>query len=183
MNINRQRGFTLIEVAVVVMIVATISAMSLLAINQAFDRRYTNEAERLHIWLVQLSERSALEGAAYGVITEESDAANQLRAVVYYRMRWVVVTSPEPFALSEDASIDWFSDDGDEVEELLPQQDILFDDQGDEIERLLPEVAFLPDGYIEPKTEIQLRFETVSDHFNYQWDDTISTIVMERYRQ
>jgi prepilin-type N-terminal cleavage/methylation domain-containing protein len=42
MNTNRQRGFTLIEVAVVVMIVATISAMSLLAINQAFDRRYSN---------------------------------------------------------------------------------------------------------------------------------------------
>ena len=95
MNIKRQRGFTLIEVAVVVMIVATISAMSLLAINQAFDRRYSNEADRLLIWLQQLSERSALEGAAYGVVTEELEsAAIQLRAVVYYRMRWVAVTSP-----------------------------------------------------------------------------------------
>lgn len=184
MNIKRQRGFTLIEVAVVVMIVATISAMSLLAINQAFDRRYSNEADRLLIWLQQLSERSALEGAAYGVVTEELESAViQLRAVVYYRMRWVAVTSPEPFILSDDASIDWLIDDADKSEELLPQEKVLFDREGAEIERLLPEIAFLPDGYIEPKAEIQLGFETVPDRYGYQWDDTVSTIVMQRYRQ
>ncbi|MDG2501144.1 MAG: type II secretion system protein [Porticoccaceae bacterium] len=184
MNINRQRGFTLIEVAVVVMIVATISAMSLLAINQAFDRRYSNEADRLLIWLQQMSERSALEGAAYGVVTEELEsAAIQLRAVVYYRMRWVAVTSPEPFILSEDASIDWLIDAVDEDEELLPQEETLFDKDGAEIERLLPEIAFLPDGYIEPQAEIQLGFEAVADRYGYQWDDRVSAIVMERYRQ
>ena len=36
---RRQAGFTLIEISVVVIILATISAMSLFAINQAFDRR------------------------------------------------------------------------------------------------------------------------------------------------
>ena len=184
MNINRQRGFTLIEVAVLVMIVATISAMSLLAINQAFDRRYANEADRLRIWLQQLSERSALEGAAYGVIEEKSEsAAGRLRAVAYYRMRWVAVTSPQPFTLSDDATIDWLVDAASESEELLPQEESLFDKQGAEIERLLPEIAFLPDGYIEPKAEIQLGFEGISDRYGYQWDESVSGIAMERYRQ
>jgi prepilin-type N-terminal cleavage/methylation domain-containing protein len=44
---RQQQGFTLIEMLVVVMIVATISAMSVLAINQAFGRRYVAEADRL----------------------------------------------------------------------------------------------------------------------------------------
>ena len=184
MNVNRQSGFTLIEVAVVVTIVATISAMSLLAINQAFDRRYANEADRLLIWLQQLGERSALEGAAYGVIKERSESATgQLRAVVYYRARWVAVTSPQPFILSDDATIDWFIDSANESEELLRQQEPLFDAQGAEIERLLPEIAFLPDGYIEPKAELQLGFESITERYNYHWDEAFSGIVMERYRQ
>ena len=195
MNINRQRGFTLIEVAVVVMIVATISAMSLLAINQAFDRRYSNEAEKLHIWLQQLGERSALEGAAYGVMTEwlttkglvteepESFRAIQLRAVVYYRMRWVVVTSPEPFILSDGSSIDWLVDSVNESEQLLPQEENPVNTAGDDIERLLPEIAFLPDGYIEPSGEIRLAFDSFADSYSYQWDDKTSAMVIERYRQ
>ena len=124
------------------MIVATISAMSLLAINQAFDRRYSNEAEKLHIWLQQLGERSSLEGAAYGVMTEwltteglvteepESFRAIQLRAVVYYRMRWVAVTSPEPFILSDGSSIDWLVDSVNESEQLLPQEENLVNSSG-----------------------------------------------------
>ena len=59
---KRQQGFTLIELSVVVMIVATISAMSVLAINQAFGRRYSSEADQLLIWLQQLAEYSALQG-------------------------------------------------------------------------------------------------------------------------
>ena len=181
MNIKRQHGFTLIEVAVVVMIVATISAMSLLAINQAFDRRYSNEADRLLIWLQQLSERSALEGAAYGVVIEELEsAATQLRAVVYYRMRWVAVTSPEPFILSDDASIDWLIDDADKSEELLPQEEALFDREGTEIERLLPEIAFLPDGYIEPQGDMRLSFSSTDLEFNYYWGEAGARLSMER---
>ena len=77
-----QRGFTLIEMLVAVMIVAALSAMSILAINQAFDRRYVAEADRLLIWLQQLGENSALQGAAYGVISEAEDTGTQLRAVI-----------------------------------------------------------------------------------------------------
>lgn len=195
MNINRQRGFTLIEVVVVVMIVATISAMSLLAINQAFDRRYSNEAEKLHIWLQQLGERSALEGAAYGVMTEwlttkgpmteepESFQAIQLRAVVYYRMRWVAVTSPEPFILRDGSRIDWLVDSVNDPEEFLPQDENRVNSEGDDIESLLPEIAFLPDGYIEPNGEIRLGFDSIADSYGYQWDDQASAMVMERYRQ
>lgn len=187
---TRQKGFTLIEIMVVVMIVAMLSAMSLLAINQAFDRRYVSQADRLLIWLQQLAENSALQGAAYGIVTE--DSPSQLRAVIYYRNRWVAVTAPAPFPLTEEAEVDWLVQ-FDSDEELLPQQTIEVgtDIDGGTIERdeekfLLPEIAFLPDGYIEPEGEIRLRFAGIEDSFIYSWvsgDELISTLVMERRKR
>ena len=171
-----QRGFTLIEMLVAVMIVAALSVMSILAINQAFDRRYVAEADRLLIWLQQLGENSALQGAAYGVISEAGDTGTQLRAVIYYRNRWVAVTVPAPFPLSDDATLNWLVDSvGDE--QLLPQQagigqmDIDAEDDGNEDDLLIPEIAFLPDGYIEPSGELVLSFAAMEKKFIYRWTD------------
>ena len=171
-----QRGFTLIEMLVAVMIVAALSAMSILAINQAFDRRYVAEADRLLIWLQQLGENSALQGAAYGVISEAGDTGTQLRAVIYYRNRWVAVTVPAPFPLSDDATLNWLVDSvGDE--QLLPQQadigpmDIAAEDDESEDDLLIPEIAFLPDGYIEPSGELVLSFAAMEKKFIYRWTD------------
>lgn len=170
-----QRGFTLIEMLVAVMIVAALSAMSIMAINQAFDRRYVAEADRLLIWLQQLGENSALQGAAYGVVSEVGDAGAQLRAVIYYRNRWVAVTMPAPFPLSDDATLNWLVDSvGDK--QLLPQQadigsiDIAAEDENED-DLLIPEIAFLPDGYIEPAGEIVLSFAAMEKKFIYRWTD------------
>ena len=94
---RRAQGFTLIELLIVVAIIVILSAISGLAINQAFDRRYSAEADKLLIWLQQLSERSSLESAAYGIVTNtdnESREATELVAVVYFKNRWIAVTSP-----------------------------------------------------------------------------------------
>ena len=167
-----QRGFTLIEILVAVMIVATLSAMSVLAINQAFDRRYVAEADRLLIWLQQLGENSALQGAAYGVVSETGDTGTQLRAVIYYRNRWVAVTQPVPFPLSDEATLTWLVDSVSD-EQLLPQQ-LNTDSTAtaeEEDDLLIPEIAFLPDGYIEPLGEIVLSFATIEKRFIYRWAD------------
>ena len=188
MSGRREQGFTLIEIMVVVIVIATISAMSLLAINQTSDRRYETEANKLLIWLQQISERASLEGAAYGVVPESDperegevtpSAIMRLRVVVYYRMRWVAVSAPEPFLLEDGATVHWLLQDA-ETEELMPQGDQMANWYGDEIERLLPEMAFLPDGYIEPKAEIVLSFESFERTYVYLWDDAISAMVVER---
>ena len=185
---GREQGFTLIEIMVVVMVIATMSAISLLALNQASDRRYESEADKLLIWLRQISERASLEGAAYGIVPEsdpgrEGDATpsaiTRLRVVVYYRMRWVAVIAPEPFLLEDGATVHWLLGDA-ETEELLPQQDQMTNRYGDEIERLLPEMAFLPDGYTEPKGEIVLSFDSFERTYVYLWDDETSAMVLER---
>lgn len=185
---RREQGFTLIEIMVTVMIIATMSAMSLLALNQASDRRYETEADKLLIWLQQISERASLEGAAYGIVPESDpgragdvtpSAIKRLRVVVYYRMRWVAVSAPEPFLLEDGATVHWLLEDA-ETEELMPQGDQMTNRYGDEIERLLPEMAFLPDGYIEPKTEIVLSFDSFERTYVYLWDDETSAMALER---
>lgn len=185
---RREQGFTLIEIMVTVMIIATMSAMSLLALNQASDRRYETEADKLLIWLQQISERASLEGAAYGIVPESDperagdvtpSAITRLRVVVYYRMRWVAVSAPEPFLLEDGATVHWLLEDA-ETEELMPQGDQMTNRYGDEIERLLPEMAFLPDGYIEPKAEIVLSFDSFERTYVYLWDDETSAMALER---
>jgi prepilin-type N-terminal cleavage/methylation domain-containing protein len=188
MSGRREQGFTLIEIMVVVIVIATISAMSLLAINQTSDRRYETEANKLLIWLQQISERASLEGAAYGIVPESDperegeatpSAIIRLRVVVYYRMRWVAVSAPEPFLLEDGATVHWLLEDA-ETEELMPQGDQMTNRYGDEIERLLPEMAFLPDGYIEPKAEIVLSFDSFERTYVYLWNDDTSAMALER---
>ena len=185
---ERQQGFTLIELVVVVMIVATISGMAVLSINQAFNRRYSSEAEKLHIWMQQLAENSALQGAAYGGVTEADEVSklSKLRAVIYYRNRWVAVTAPAPFELSDEAELDWLVQTPPEDEALLPQQqedsDLVGLGSGNSSadELLLPEIAFLPDGYIEPQGEMRLSFKSTDMQFSYHWGEAGSTVLMER---
>ena len=182
------KGFTLIEMLVVVAIVGILGAMSGLAINQASERRYPAEAERLLVWLQQIAQRSSLEGAAYGVVAtfdEETERFTELQPVVYYRNRWIAVVSPESYALHDEAEIVWNMEIN-EAEEFMPQSQSRradFDNEGELEEQadefLLPEIAFLPDGYIEPQGEISLSFQSYGRSFSYQWDDPTSSMIMQ----
>lgn len=188
---RQQAGFTLIEIMVVVVIIATLSMMTVVAINQAFERRYSNEAEKLLVWLNQLSEFSAMQGAAYGIVIEADKKLNtpqRLRATVYYRNRWLAVSFPEPFVLQPGSKIDWLMDDIREEplfyqqaalrtrEEIQRGQEALGDDKEDVVE---PPQAFLPDGYVEPEGEIRLSFDDYDRYFLLYWDDDSSAMVME----
>ena len=185
---KKPKGFTLIELLVVVAIVGLLGVMSGLALNQASDRRYPAEAERLLFWLEQIAQRSSLEGAAYGVVAisdEQTQRVTKLQPVVYYRNRWVAVLSPETYAIHDQAEIVWNMESND-GEEFMPQSQSRraeFENEGELQEQndefLLPEIAFLPDGYIEPQGQIVLSFQFNERAFNYQWDDTASKMVME----
>ena len=196
-----QKGFTLIEIMVVVFIFATLSLIAVVAINQADERRYSNNAQKLLIWLNQLSEFSTLQGSAYGIVTESetgkkarstsrlSSASTpvRLRAAVYYRNRWLAVTFPEPFELQQGSTIDWLMDNSAEEpmfyqqaaqrtrEEILEGKQDTTDDEDD---LLQPPMAFLPDGYVEPKGDIVLSYEGYDRRFLFAWDDERSRMVM-----
>lgn len=151
----------------VVMIIATVASISIFAINQAFDRRFLSEAENLHAWLQQLSERAALESAAYGVMSNEQG----LQAVVFYRQRWFEVVSPELFVFQGDAVLEWLSD------QALPKPEKR-DRNGKK--QILPIIAVLPGGYTEPEAQLQLSFEDSDIGFSYRWQAEEGGVVMTR---
>jgi len=174
---SRQGGFTLIEISVVVIILATISAMSLFAINQAFDRRYKSQADNLLIWLNQLSDQAALEAVPYGVMGNPDNPEQEvrfLRAAAYYHQYWFSVTYPESFNLEKGARIEWIvsTDAG-------SQNSNEYTDEDDE-DALVPVIAFMPDGYVEPRSELILTFDSSPITYKYSWDVETAAMIMKR---
>jgi type II secretory pathway pseudopilin PulG len=182
-------------VLVVIVIVATLSGMSLLAINQAFDRRYHSHADRLQMWLQQLSEQAALSGGAYGVMhvggerdADRDDAASsavpeQLQAVVYYQNAWWVATSPAPFELSKEAQLRWNVPSESQFGQRRDQLVSIASGGADEDEKapILPIIALLPDGYMEPADgRLEMRFAGIDSAFEFFWDDQSAHIGMRK---
>lgn len=173
---RRQAGFTLIEITVVVVILATMSGMSLFAINQAFDRRYQSQAENLLVWLNQLSEQAALEGVAYGIIgdtedTEDSEQGQALQPVAYFRQHWFVTSYPKAFELDNQARAEWvitYNNQYDDIEDPLAAEE----------DALVPIVAMLPDGYMEPAGELLLSFDSSPLTYSYSWDEESGSMTM-----
>ena len=175
-----QRGYTLIEIMVVIAVLALIATVAVGSINQTLNRRYSSEAEQFSIWLNQISNMAVMQGAAFGVVGEvnkKTKKITQLNAAIYYRNKWVKVSFPEPYVPGEGATISWV-DDTPESEPLFFQQQPETETSNNDSELSLskekklitPFIAFLPDGYIEPKLDVILRYENYKIIYNYSWD-------------
>jgi prepilin-type N-terminal cleavage/methylation domain-containing protein len=175
-----QRGYTLIEIMVVIAVLALIVTVAVGSINQTLNRRYSSEAEQFSIWLNQMSDMAVMQGAAFGVVGEvnkKTKKITQLNAAIYYRNKWVKVSFPEPYVPGEGATISWV-DDTPESEPLFFQQQPETETSNNDSELSLskekklitPFIAFLPDGYIEPKLDVILRYENYKIIYNYSWD-------------
>ena len=55
-NLRRQKGYTLIEIMVVIAVIALIAAVAAGSIGQTVNKRHSSEAEKLSIWLNQLAD-------------------------------------------------------------------------------------------------------------------------------
>ncbi|MDC0598266.1 type II secretion system GspH family protein [Gammaproteobacteria bacterium] len=165
--IRLSKGFTLIEIMVVVTIIAIIAGFSFLALSQAGDRRYLSQADQLLAWFQQLSELALLEGSAYGLVQDEQT----LMSVVFYQGRWHRAALPEPFQLYQNARLTLPENEGFSLVTTLA---------GDQKKPFLPAIVMLPDGFMEPAVVIDLRFTGQVPVFSYSWDNQQASLLMER---
>ena len=161
---KQQSGFTLLEIMVVVIIIAVVSGISILALQQATRRPFLGEAEKLQNWLQDLSERAIFEGTSYGIIQD----GNELKGLVFYRQHWFPLQSPEGFAVSEQATLMFAASEGD--------PGIV---GGTVNEDMLPGVIFNEVG-IEPEEGLALAFDNETMRFDYVWNDETGSIDMLR---
>lgn len=190
---RHQKGYTLIEIMVVIAVIALMAAVAATSINQTLNRRYSSEAEKLSIWLNQLADFAIMQGAAFGVLSKtdkKTKKTTQLSAVMYYRNQWVEVSFPEPYEFGEGASIAWLADDSDKKplvyqQAALPTREEIEEglEVKDEDEFLQPSMAFLPDGYIEPEGVIELNYESYEISYSYNWDSEELRIKMEKNKK
>ena len=175
-------GFTLVEVLTVTVIVAILTSMSLLAFNQAFDRRHSSHADQLLIWLQQLSEQSALTGVVYGVIHTKSDLDSKLESLVYFRNRWLIANSTPPFIIDADADIRWnISVEGGSILPFYRSMDAQRSGgskSNSSDSEPLPIFAFMPDGLMEPDGELEMAFDSSSEIYKFYWDNKNAGVKM-----
>lgn len=165
---NAQAAFTLIEIMVVVFIIAVMSGLSVLAINQASDRPYQARADELRDWLQQVADIAMLEGSAYGVLVDE----DSLEALVYYQYRWHRLMEPEAFVLELPGRLS--------VNDARGERRNGAAARGPDDDSLLPDIVMLPEGYVETGSSLRLSYENIDAVYSYGWDDEQAGLSMSR---
>ncbi|SHE55344.1 general secretion pathway protein H [Microbulbifer donghaiensis] len=68
--LRQSRGFTLIEVLVVIVIIATLAGMAVLSLGNSGARAWSGEVQRLAALLQLVADRALIDKAHYGVVFE-----------------------------------------------------------------------------------------------------------------
>lgn len=151
---RRQRGFTLLEVLLVVALAAMVSVGIVLNVDLADDsRKLEREAERFMAVIELVSEQALMEGVEYGFQIEENryqfyylDDADQWQPVPEDRlMRPYQVPEPYQLELTLD-DLPW------QEEQRLTESGGLFEELeiGEDEERFEPQVMLFSSGELTP---------------------------------
>ena len=135
-SLRSHRGFTLIEIMVVIAIIALASASVVFGFNAVISQRLKSEVEKASYWFEAVSETAVFQASVLGIRSTEEG----FDVVAFYDNRWYPFRDIEVFQLSGEFQLEI------ETEDLI--------DFGAEIDNREqdrePFVAFLPSGQAIP---------------------------------
>ena len=142
------RGFSLVEILVVLVILGLTVTFTTLGFQRLEDDRLQKQAGHLSDWLQQLSDSAVLDGAVYGARFDAE--TRRFRSEFYFDNRWWEITGDgaESEALAGDFRLEIDTDKGSRA---------MTDRQGGNGKAAAPGIIFMPTGLTFPE---RLRLET-----------------------
>lgn len=144
----KHKGFTLVELLVVVMLVALLSSAVVLGVNAITGRQLQSQGDQLMSWLQWAQQASMLSGSSYGIAEHEG----QLLVVAPLNGKWYQVVGLEQWRLADGLRLQ-LPESGVEDRANYSQVDIIEDDDGPQF---LPFMVFSNVGLIDPVAEIKI---------------------------
>jgi type II secretion system protein H len=137
---TRSRGFTLIEIMVVLVIMTVFLAIVILGFERIESRRVEQQADELTMWLKYVADSSIFDGVVYGIdLTPDT-----LQTYGYSRGQWSQSLSMEKFVIKAPIEIEFQTGQDASLIAAAVERD-------KEDVAVVPELVFMPGGTIEPK--------------------------------
>jgi len=158
-NFHFNKGFTLLEIIVVCVIIALAMGAAVIGYNIVSGQRLSSEMEKMNDWFEAVAETAVFQSSVLGVRGEEGI----LSVVAYYDGRWYLQNNIPPFQMSGEFQWDV------ETEENIELGQDFVGEEGDRAEEREPFVAFLPSGQAIPEGRLNL-YGTDRDSGFLSWD-------------
>ncbi len=148
----QQKGFTLIELMVVVVIVSVVTSISLLALGGGEQRKLTSQTQQLKTLLTWVRDQSTFDRKLYLVVPDEEG----LITYVFHQNRWQESSKIDELAWQPGIRVSWLVDEVFAYNQQLPEAGWMFWPTGEVLEG---EVSFAIGGdkFRAPKKENIIR--------------------------
>lgn len=167
---NSGRGFTLIEVMVVIVIASLMVGLIVFGFDQTLNRRKGAAAEEIYQWLQAAADTAVFQSTVVGVTQKE----NQLMLLAFYQDDWYKLAGQEALALNEEISFAW-SESLIRNNEFQSKRQFDSDNEG----KLKPYVVIMPSGDVLPEGEIHIFDQKLKDDSFRKNDQALAAIRWE----
>lgn len=148
------KGFSLIELMVVLVIIVLGFTVMRVGFSIVFSRQLDSEVAKMEVWISAVAESAVFQSTVLGVRAEEAS----LSVVAFFENRWYQINGFESYEISPDYQ--W---------ELETEERIQFGEYEDNEDRE-PFVAFLPSGQAIPSGTLTI-YNSRAEAVALNWDE------------